>query len=123
LFPQKSKSSIKAINKNIDFLKGMNATQQALVKSRAKVFEETYDPSKYFPTLLAIYGLIISLYVILQESLVKNNLNEIFSIDLRVIIIILLGSTASILFLITIRRRATAIYFNTLINNIFGKEK
>jgi hypothetical protein len=123
LFPQKSKISIESINKNINILKKMDGTQQALVKSRAKTFEESNDPSKYFPTLLAIYGLVISVYVVLQELLVILNVNVVYSIYFRIFLIVTLGITVSKIFFNSLNTRPTAIYFNTLIHSIEFNEK
>lgn len=119
LFPEKSQLSIDAINNNINILKGMNCTQQALVKGRARSFEELNDPSKYFPSLFAIFGLVISLYALLR----KITQNSWPIVILSVIVIALLTIYITRIFVKSVKRRSTAVFFSALINSINSKEK
>ncbi|MGE6514602.1 hypothetical protein [Lysinibacillus sphaericus] len=66
LYIKKSSFGIERINKNIEYLKTLDSTQQALVIGRAADFKESNDPSKYFPVLIAAFGFIISLYKLLD---------------------------------------------------------
>lgn len=110
LFPKKSSLSIESINKNIETLKTMNATQQVLVIGRADHFKDSNDPSKFFPVIIALFGLVISLYNIL--SLFTDIM--IFSIFATVIVIAYL----SILLRRIFSLYPTAIYFHSLVSNI-----
>jgi hypothetical protein len=118
LFPQKSQLEIEDINNNIDILQKLNGTQQALVKGRAKSFEELNDPSKYFPSLIAIFGLVIGLYALLRE--ISEGASWVY------ILSVLVGAGLTIfvarLFGKTVKRRATAVFFNTLLNSIDFKK-
>ncbi|MEC0094357.1 hypothetical protein [Paenibacillus macquariensis] len=118
-FPEKSTLSIEAISNNINILKKMNSSQQALVKGRARTFEEINDPSKYFPSLIAIITLILSLYALLRE------LSGLLSGNVTLLVILLSFLVTAYLALFTIRtlsstmkRRTTALFFNALLNSI-----
>ncbi|MGE8000885.1 hypothetical protein ACQKOF_19855 [Lysinibacillus sp. NPDC093190] len=113
LFPRRSSLSIEAINDNINALKKMDKNEQLLVRGRAKHFEESNDPSKYFPILIAIIGIIISLYGMLRDL---SDTFITFIINVLVIVFMVLFTTK--LFTNTIEYRSTAIYFNSLITNM-----
>lgn len=114
LFPQKSQLEIEDINNNIDLLRKLNGTQQALVKGRAKSFEELNDSSKYFPSLIAIFGLVIGLYALLREM--WDGASWLYLVS----VVVVGGLTIFVakLFFKTIAIRATAVFFNTLLNSI-----
>lgn len=114
LFPERSQLSIDAINKNVNILKGMNCTQQALVKGRARHFEETNDPSKYFPTLFASFALVISLYALLRE-ITKNSW---LTVIMNILVISLLTVYTVRMYVKVVKRRSTAVFFNALISSI-----
>ncbi|MCS1390633.1 hypothetical protein QH639_25220 [Lysinibacillus sp. 1 U-2021] len=113
LFPKESLLSIDSINSNIDSLRLMNENQQILVKSRAKQFEESNDPTKYFPTLLGIFGLVITLYGILNQVL-NNDIGTL----IYATVIGILGIFVANIFRKSIVVRPTAVFFNSLVTNI-----
>lgn len=117
LFPKKSKQSINVINENINSLVEMDMTQQVLIKSRAKSFEESNDPSKYFPSFLTILGFIILLYAVLRDF-TDNNDAVVF---LSIVVISMLIIVPTRLYMKTVKIRTTAVFFNTLINSIVYK--
>lgn len=110
LYIKKSPFGIERINKNIEYLKTLDSTQQALVIGRAADFKESNDPSKYFPVIIAVFGLIISLYKLLDEF------------TGTVIYSFMVTFVLSIYFtLIMIRAFSTyptAIYFHSMVTNI-----
>lgn len=113
-FTKNSPLSDEVITNNIEVLKKMDASQQSLIKARAKEFEESNDPSKYFPTILTLFGLIITFYSLLTE-LTKNS-SLIIGANIVVAVILVLYATR--IFTNTIGKRSTAVFFNTLINSI-----
>ncbi|OLS02872.1 hypothetical protein [Tissierella creatinophila] len=117
---EKSTLSIEHINKNIESLRGMNNTQQALVKARARKFEEMNDPSKHLPILLALFGLVISLYNALIElpKLLKSESILGVTIVLNIAVIAGLALYANWLYRHTVKMHPTAVFFDTLINSI-----
>lgn len=119
LFPQKSQLEIEDINNNIDLLRKLNGTQQALVKGRAKSFEELNDPSKYFPSLFAIFGLIVTLYALIREM--SGGAMWVSLVSVMVIALLAVWAIGSLVK--TTKKRSTAVFFNTLLNNINYDEK
>lgn len=118
LFPMKSKSnSIDVIKTHLHILKAMDSTQQLLVKARAKHFEETNDPSKYFPSLIAMFVVLVPIYTLLnsvdKESYYMGIIMLTNIIAFLAFIVFVFKS-----FLMTIRMRSTAVYFNSLVTNI-----
>ena len=107
-------SKIDDINTNLNALRAMNSNQQLLVKARAKQFEEINDPSKYFPSLLAITGIVIGMYTLIRE---QSNNSDLFVI-ISIIVIAFLGIGVTWLFTKTILMRSTAVYFNSIVTNI-----
>ena len=104
----------KIVKKNIDSLKKLNENDVLIVKARAKQLEESLDPSKYFPTILGIFGFIIILYRILLAQF-SNDLTFIMvSVVISAIVIFLISSIGRIQ-----KKRAKAVYFNSLITNIY----
>lgn len=114
LFPRKSSLSFESIKYNIDSLKTMDNTQQVILKARAKEFEESHDPSKYIPSLIAIAGIIGLLYSAIKE-LAKNSAWSVFLYSIVIaFLIIYINRTYEK----HIKMRPTAVYFNSLITNI-----
>ncbi|WP_146548171.1 hypothetical protein [Rummeliibacillus suwonensis] len=113
LFPKKSSLSDEHIKNNIYSLKFMDKKEQLIIQARAKSFEETFDPSKYFPSLLAIFGGVFAIYKALADR--SGNI-VIFLI--YIIIMLYLFFYSARLFIKAVNIRPTAVYFNTLINKI-----
>ncbi|QDZ98964.1 hypothetical protein D0439_10110 [Lysinibacillus fusiformis] len=107
-------NEIDDLNSNLNALRAMNSNQQLLVKARAKQFEEINDPSKYFPSLLAIAGIVIGMYTLIREQ--ANN-SDLF-VFISIIVIAILGIGVTWLFTKTVLMRSTAIYFNSIVTNI-----
>ncbi|MFJ3386312.1 hypothetical protein [Lysinibacillus sp. NPDC086135] len=114
LFPKKSSLSFESIKNNIDSLKVMDHTQQVIVKARAKEFEESHDPSKYIPSLIAIVSIIGVLYSAIKEL----SGNSAWSVFLHSMVIAFLIIYINRTYERLIKIRPTAIYFNSLIANI-----
>lgn len=114
LFPKKSSLSFESIKCNVDSLKGMDSTQQVILKARAKEFEESHDPSKYLPSLFAIVGIIGLLYSAIKE-LAGNSAWSIVIYAMVIGFLVIYTNRAYNKFIII---RPTAIYFNYLIANI-----
>ncbi|KOS68370.1 hypothetical protein AEA09_07240 [Lysinibacillus contaminans] len=110
LYIKKSPFGIERINKNIDFLKTLDSTQQALIIGRAADFKESNDPSKYFPVILAIFGFIISLYKLLDEF----TGTIIFSFMVTLVIAIYF----TFLMIRAFSTYPIAVYFHSLVTNI-----
>ncbi|WP_042472841.1 hypothetical protein [Bacillus ndiopicus] len=107
-------SDTETINKHIDKLKTMDENQQLIVKARAKQFEETNDPSKGFPILLAIIGIILSAYALLREF-TNNHASIIF---LSMLVVAIFAGSTTLYLNNVMKQRSTAIYFNYLVTNI-----
>ncbi len=104
----------KIVKKNIDSLKKLNENDVLIVKARAKQLEESLDPSKYFPTILGAFGFIIILYRILLAQFSNFGTLILVSVVISVITIFLIFSIRR-----TQKTRAKAVYFNSLITNIY----
>ncbi|MGE7131180.1 hypothetical protein [Lysinibacillus xylanilyticus] len=104
------------VKNNINSLKKLNENDVLIVKARAKQLEENLDPSKYFPTILGVFGLLM---IIFRLPLV--GFSELEQNSFSLLIGILIGVIAIFLFLSLVRiqkKRGKAIYFNSLITNI-----
>ncbi|WP_431030105.1 hypothetical protein [Lysinibacillus sp. LZ02] len=110
LYIKKSPFGIESINNNIDVLKNLNPTQQALIIGRAADFKESNDPSKYFPVIIALFGSIISLYKLLDEF----TGTVIFSFIVTLVVSVYLTS----LMIRAFSTYPTAVYFHSLVTNI-----
>jgi hypothetical protein len=116
LYPKKSPLSLEVINKNIKTLKLMDSNQRLIVKARAKEFAESNDPSKYFPSLLVIFGFIFNLYKLVEK--IDKKLGLVFN----VLVISFFAIFSAHLFFKTVKIRSTAVFFNTLIDTVFDTE-
>lgn len=110
LFAKESSLAAYEINKNIKALKMMDSDQQLLIQGRADHFKESNDPSKYFPSVLVLFGLIITFTATLKEIT-------------GTFIFTVISSTILILILLRILYQAvltypTAVYFHSLVSNI-----
>lgn len=119
LYPKISKLSIETINKNVSELQKMTVNQQVLVKGRARSFEDSNDPSKFFPSLLAILGIVFSLYALLRE-VTNSSWGTVLA---SILIISFFAIYATRLFTKTTKRRSTAVFFTALLDSINFKEK
>ncbi|WP_397537860.1 hypothetical protein [Rummeliibacillus pycnus] len=122
--PEKSDFGSEAIYKNIEAIKNMDKNQQLLVKARAKQLEENNDASKYMPAFVAIITAIISIYKLLIDYSEKIN-PKITNIIMGISILgtSILAIIALFLVLNSYKRRATGIFFNSLLSNLeFVKE-
>lgn len=113
LNPKTSKLNIDEINKNIDELKKLNENQLLLIQSTSKKIKDANDPSKYFPGLIAIIGLILSLYTLLGEE---------YEIILFIVTFVLTMLAIGKFFKMA-KIRTTMVFFNTLIDNMKTKNK
>ncbi|WP_339258269.1 hypothetical protein [Lysinibacillus sp. FSL K6-3209] len=125
LFPlnSKGKGDI-TINNNINALKTMDPNQQLLVKGRAKHFEETNDPSKYFPALIAMIAILLPVYALINQLTVDKTLSQTIIIFFN--IFLFLGTLLYVarLYFNSVRMRSSAVYFNSLVTNIkYDNEK
>lgn len=118
LFPKKSSLSDEHIKNNIYSLKFMDKNEQLIIQARAKSFEETFDPSKYFPSLLAIFGSAFAIYKALADR--SGNI-VIFSIYILIMLYVFFYSSR--LFSKAVNARPTAVYFNVLISKIEFESK
>ena len=113
-YPKESSLSPNAINENIDKLKYMNDNQKALIMARATSYEESYDISKYFPTLIAIFTIILGMYALLREMTGGSTLVNIGSIIITGIV----GIYLTRLYVVNLSHRPTAVFFKELLKNI-----
>ncbi|MED3804002.1 hypothetical protein P4562_18935 [Lysinibacillus xylanilyticus] len=104
------------VKNNINSLKKLNENDVLIVKARAKQLEENLDPSKYFPAILGVFGLLMIIF-----RLPVVGFSELEQNSFSLLIGILIGVIAIFLFLSLVRiqkKRGKAIYFNSLITNI-----
>lgn len=116
--PFRSQSSFLNIKKNVESLKEMKPEDVMFVKSRLKQLEEDNDPSKYFPTLVALFLMVQTMYFTLFKMYK--------SLFLGMSNIVVIGISIAFLmptFFLLVKRRNVNIYFNSLFNELeFKKE-
>ena len=112
--PNKSEKEMIEIKENIQALKLLDKEEEILLKARMHQLVEDYDPSKYFPTAILIFGMIISAYKLLPEIFPESNFVK--GVLLIISLVIPLYITMSFKNFITTRN--AVIYFNHLVNEI-----
>lgn len=112
--PNKSEKEIIEIKENIKALELLDKEEEIILKSRMHQLVEDYDPSKYFPTVLLIFGLLISAYKLLSEIFPDSS----FIMGVLLIISLIIPFYIMLSFKKFIEIRNTVIYFNKLINEI-----
>lgn len=116
--PFRSKSAYTNIKMNVQSLETMKLEDVMFVKARLKQLEEDNDPSKYFPAMVPLFVMVLSIYIAMFNVFKTYSIGIISTIVLMIIIIPL-----SSIFRIMVKRRNTNIYLNSLFNNIEFKQK
>lgn len=90
----------------------MDRVQQSIIKARAKEFEKLNNPAKYFPTIIAIFGFVLSLYALFRE------IDKVLGLFLSFIVTSIITIYVVVLFKKIIKNFSTAVFFNSLIDSI-----
>lgn len=116
--PHNSKKCYLEIKRNVKYLESMEKEDVLFVKARLKQIEEDNDPSKYFPTLLGIFGFVTSLYSIIRIY----SKNDLLAVIINIIVLSFLAIYLVRVFFNTTKRRNSIIYFNEIFKNIIFEE-
>ncbi|MEB2280186.1 hypothetical protein LAV73_09285 [Lysinibacillus xylanilyticus] len=109
--PHKSTEKIDEINANIEMVKNMARNDIILMKARLKQLEEDHDPSKFFPALIGIFGIILMLYSTLNDYFKASGFATLIAVFIVVIFLVKLFNNI-------VSNRNTIIFFNTLFNSL-----